>query len=70
MGIKGYKIWSINEKPTRTFVSKNVIFNEEALTQSKVKTEITTPNTDEKKDSKLVVESLNEEKQQRKQTNS
>ena len=31
-GIKGYKIWSINGKPTKTFISRDVVFYEEALT--------------------------------------
>ncbi|KAH9777913.1 hypothetical protein KPL71_007181 [Citrus sinensis] len=34
-GIKGYKIWSIDRKPSRTFISRDVVFNEDALPQLK-----------------------------------
>lgn len=37
-GIKGYKIWSIDRKPSRTFISRDVVFNEDALPQLKVET--------------------------------
>ncbi|KAH9718038.1 hypothetical protein KPL71_022065 [Citrus sinensis] len=55
-GIKGYKIWSINGKPTRTFISRDVVFDEEALTQSRVETEITNPSSEEKEVVELEVE--------------
>lgn len=45
------------EKPTITFISRNVVFNEEALIQTKVETKITAPNLNVKEDSKLKVES-------------
>ena len=39
-GIKGYKIWCIDGKPSRTLVSRDVVFNEEAMLQQKVGTEV------------------------------
>ena len=69
-GIKGYKIWSINGKPTRTFISRDVVFDEEALTQSRVETEITNPSSEEKEVVELEVESPKEAKQHQKQTHS
>ena len=68
-GIKGYKIWSINGKPTRTFISRDV-FDEEALTQSRVETKITNPSSEEKEVVELEVESPKEAKQHAKQTHS
>ena len=46
--IKRYKIWSINGKSTKIFISRDVAFDEEALTQSRVETEITNPSSEEK----------------------
>ncbi|KAH9695612.1 hypothetical protein KPL71_022838 [Citrus sinensis] len=39
-GIKGYKIWCLNGKPSRTLISRDVVFDEEAMLQQKVGTEI------------------------------
>ncbi|KAH9704469.1 hypothetical protein KPL70_011474 [Citrus sinensis] len=39
-GIKGYKIWTLNGKPSRILISRDVTFNEEHMLQSKVETEI------------------------------
>ncbi|KAH9648425.1 retrovirus-related pol polyprotein from transposon TNT 1-94-like protein [Citrus sinensis] len=69
-GIKGYKIWSINGKPTRTFISRDVVFDEEALTQSRVETEITNTSSEKNGVIELEVESLKEAKQHPKQTHS
>jgi len=69
-GIKGYKIWSLNGKPTRTFISRDVVFDEEALTQSRVETEITNTSSEEKGVVELEVESPKEAKQHPKQTHS
>ncbi|KAH9681147.1 hypothetical protein KPL71_026853 [Citrus sinensis] len=67
-GIKGYKIWSINGKPTRIFISRDVVFDEEALTQSRVETEITNTSSEENGVVELEVESPKEAKQHPKQT--
>ena len=69
-GIKRYKIWSINRKPTKTFISRDVVFDEEALTQSRVETEITNTSSEEKEVVELEVESPKEAKQHPKQTHS
>ncbi|KAH9648407.1 hypothetical protein KPL70_025572 [Citrus sinensis] len=69
-GIKGYKIWSINGKPTRTFISRDVVFDEEALTQSRVETEIINTSSEKNGVVELEVESLKEAKQHPKQTHS
>ncbi|KAH9704361.1 Integrase catalytic domain-containing protein [Citrus sinensis] len=68
--IKGYKIWSINRKPTRTFISRDVVFDEEALTQSRVETEIINTSSEDKGVVELEVESPKEAKQHPKQTHS
>ena len=39
-GIKGYKIWCIDGKPSRTLINRDVVFDEEAMLQQKVGTEI------------------------------
>ncbi|KAH9752645.1 hypothetical protein KPL71_014775 [Citrus sinensis] len=39
-GIKGYKIWTLNGKPSRILISRDVTFDEEQMLQSKVETEI------------------------------
>ena len=39
-GIKGYKIWTFNGKPSRILISKDVTFDEEQMLQSKVETDI------------------------------
>lgn len=53
-GIKGYKLWTVDGKPSRILVSRDVIFNEKSMLQSKVETEITatqskTTESDEQK---------------------
>ncbi|KAH9750404.1 hypothetical protein KPL71_013868 [Citrus sinensis] len=35
-GIKGYKIWCLDGKPSRTLISRDVVFDEEAMLQQKV----------------------------------
>ena len=69
-GSKGYKIWSINGKPTRTFISRDVIFYEEALTQSRIETEIINASSEENRVVELEVESPKEAKQHPNQTHS
>ena len=32
-GIKGYKIWCLNGNPSRTLISRDVVFDEEAILQ-------------------------------------
>ena len=39
-GIKGYKIWTLNGKPSRILISRDITFDEEQMLQSKVETEI------------------------------
>ena len=41
-GIKGYKTWTLNRKPSRILISGDVTFDEEQMLQSKVETEIET----------------------------
>ncbi|KAH9764272.1 hypothetical protein KPL70_001465 [Citrus sinensis] len=46
-GIKGYKIWTLNGKPSRILISRDVTFDEEQMLQSKVETEIEAAETEE-----------------------
>ncbi|KAH9655560.1 Integrase catalytic domain-containing protein [Citrus sinensis] len=46
-GIKGYKIWTLNGKPSRILISRDVTFDEEQMLQSKVETEIEAAETKE-----------------------
>ncbi|KAH9781841.1 hypothetical protein KPL71_008631 [Citrus sinensis] len=46
-GIKGYKIWTLNGKPSRILISRDVTFDEEHMLQSKVETEIEATETEE-----------------------
>ena len=39
-GTKGYKIWTLNGKPSRILISRDVTFNEDLMLQSKVETDI------------------------------
>ncbi|KAH9745767.1 CCHC-type domain-containing protein [Citrus sinensis] len=61
-GVKGYKIWCIDGKPSRTLISRDVVFDEEPMLHQKVETELTTPDTNGVKEHKFKVES-SEEKQ-------
>ncbi|KAH9782991.1 hypothetical protein KPL71_009148 [Citrus sinensis] len=54
-GIKGYKIWCLNGNPSRTLISRDVVFDKEAMLQQKVRTEIEI--TEPLNKSKLKVES-------------
>lgn len=56
-GIKGYKLWSIDGNPSRAFISRDVVFNEEALLESKVVTKISSSDSDVEQNSELKVES-------------
>ena len=40
-GVKGYRIWCIDGKPSRIIVSRDVVFDEGSLLQQKVETELT-----------------------------
>lgn len=57
-GIKGYKLWSIDGNPSRAFISRDVVFNEEALLESKVVTKISSSDSDVEQNSELKVESI------------
>ncbi|KAH9654970.1 hypothetical protein KPL70_022170 [Citrus sinensis] len=40
-GVKGYRIWCIDGKPSRIIVSRDVVFDEGSMLQQKVETELT-----------------------------
>ncbi|KAH9679839.1 hypothetical protein KPL71_026297 [Citrus sinensis] len=61
-GVKGYKIWCIDGKPSRTLISRDVVFDEEPLLHQKVETELITPDTNEVKEHNFEVESSEEKK--------
>ncbi|KAH9743695.1 hypothetical protein KPL70_003390 [Citrus sinensis] len=61
-GVKGYKIWCIDGKPSRTLISQDVVFDEEPMLHQKVETELTTPDTNEVKEHNFEVESSEEKK--------
>ncbi|KAH9781363.1 Integrase catalytic domain-containing protein [Citrus sinensis] len=61
-GVKGYKIWCIDGKPSRTLISRDVVFDEEPMLHQKVETELTTPDTNEVKEHNFKVESSEEKK--------
>ncbi|KAH9762947.1 hypothetical protein KPL70_001004 [Citrus sinensis] len=61
-GVKGYKIWCIDGKPSRTLISRDVVFDEEPMLHQKVETELTTPDTNEVKEHNFEVESSEEKK--------
>ncbi|KAH9697414.1 hypothetical protein KPL71_023600 [Citrus sinensis] len=55
-GIKGYKIWILNGKPSRILISKDVTFDEEQMLQSKVETDIEAAETEEAESAEQKVE--------------
>lgn len=44
-GIKGHKIWCVNGKSSRTLISRDVVFDEQAMLQQKAETEVITSNS-------------------------
>ncbi|KAH9799312.1 hypothetical protein KPL71_000313 [Citrus sinensis] len=55
-GTKGYKIWCIDSKPSRTLISRDVVFDEDSMLLSKVETEVMSAGSDGKQDAELKVE--------------
>lgn len=54
---KGYKIWCIDGKPSRTLISMNVVFDEDSMVHQKVETELTTTSIDDSNKSNFKMES-------------
>ena len=55
-GIKGFKIWTLNGKPSRILISRDVTFDEEQMLQSNVETEIEATETEEEESAGQKVE--------------
>lgn len=61
-GVKGIMIWCINDKPSRTLISRDVVFYKELMLQSKIETVIENSESDLKEDTELNVEYTNSHK--------
>ena len=59
-GVKGFKIWCINGKPSRTLISRDVVFDEESMLHQRVETELTITDLDGNEEDNQKVET-NEE---------
>ncbi|KAH9684691.1 DNA (cytosine-5)-methyltransferase [Citrus sinensis] len=55
-GIKGFKIWTLNGKPSRILISRDVTFDKEQMLQSKLETEIKATETEEEESAGQKVE--------------
>ncbi|KAH9650271.1 hypothetical protein KPL70_026312 [Citrus sinensis] len=55
-GTKRYKIWCIDGKPSRTLISRDVVFDGDSILLSKVETEVMSSGLDGKQDVELKVE--------------
>ncbi|KAH9648840.1 CCHC-type domain-containing protein [Citrus sinensis] len=56
-GVKGYKLWCIDGKPTRTLISRDVVFDEEFMLHKRVEIELITHDSNEDKEHNFEVES-------------
>ncbi|KAH9722805.1 hypothetical protein KPL70_006847 [Citrus sinensis] len=55
-GTKGYKIWCIDGKPSRTLIRRDVVFDKDSMLLSKVETEVMSTGSDGKHNAELKVE--------------
>ncbi|KAH9684612.1 DNA (cytosine-5)-methyltransferase 1B [Citrus sinensis] len=55
-GIKGFKIWTLNGKPSRILITRDVTFDEEQMLQSKVEIEIEATEIEEEESAGQKVE--------------
>ncbi|KAH9753275.1 hypothetical protein KPL71_015010 [Citrus sinensis] len=55
-GINGFKLWTLNGKPSRILISRDVTFDEEQMLQLKVETEIEATETEEEENARQKVE--------------
>ncbi|KAH9680700.1 hypothetical protein KPL71_026653 [Citrus sinensis] len=60
-GVKGFKIWCINGKPSRTLISRDVVFDEESMLHRRVETELTATDLDRNEEDNQKVETIAEE---------
>ncbi|KAL9431580.1 hypothetical protein AB3S75_026718 [Citrus x aurantiifolia] len=61
-GVKGFKIWCINGKPSRTLISRDVVFDEESILHERIETELTTTDLDRYEEDNQKVETSEEPK--------
>ena len=61
-GVNGFKIWCINGKPSRTLISRDVVFDEETMLHRRVETELTSTDLDRSEEDNQKVETSEESK--------
>ncbi|KAH9648136.1 hypothetical protein KPL70_025471 [Citrus sinensis] len=59
-GVKGYRIWCYDGKPSRVIVSRDVIFYEDTMLHQKVETEMSAPEQNVSQEPNLEVEPAND----------